>query len=190
MMTGPPEEFTTLLKSWSDGNRTALDALTPVVYRELRKIARTKLNRERPDHTLQPTALIHEAYMRLVGHDQKQWHSRAHFFAVASEIMRQILVDHARRQGAAKRGLGLPKASFDDALSFAPEKGSLLLALDDALKELAAFDDRKSRVIGMKYFGGLSGEEISIALCISTSTVTRDIRMAEAWLHNYITGKS
>jgi RNA polymerase sigma-70 factor, ECF subfamily len=185
-----PSQFTILLRDWSGGNKAALGQLAPVVYRELRKLAASKLRRERSGHTLQPTALLHEAYLRLVHHDQEQWHSRSHFFAVASQIMREILVDYARRHHASKRGGDAEKVSLDEALSFAPERGATLLALDDALRELATFDERKSRLIELKYFGGLQRDEIAAALGVSSATITRESRLAEAWLHNYLTGPS
>lgn len=182
-----PGQFTLLLREWSHGDRAALDTLTPIVYDELRRLAAAKLSRERQGHTLQPTALIHEAYLRLVEHNQERWHSRAHFFSVASHIMREILVDHARKHSAAKRSGG-EAVTFDEAVSFAPERGALVVALDDALEELARFDERKSRLIELKYFAGLSGEELAQALGISISTVTRESRLAEAWLHRYLAG--
>jgi RNA polymerase sigma factor (TIGR02999 family) len=181
-----PREFTLLLQDWSGGNKAALDQLTPIVYHELRKLASAKLNRERDGHTLQPTALIHEAYLRLVGHNQSHWHSRAHFFSVA--IMREILVDNARKHRAGKRGGGAEKVVLDENL-FAPERGGALIALDDALGELARFDERKSRLIELKYFGGLQLEEIGEALGVSRATVVREARTAEAWLHNFLTGR-
>lgn len=187
--SGDSHDVTLLLRNWSSGDRAALDQLTPVVYRELRSIALSKLRAERAGHTLQPTALLHEAYLRLVKHGQEEWHSRAHFFAVASAIMREILVDHARKHNAAKRGSGLAGVALDEAFSFAPERGSLLLALDDALSELNTFDERKSRLIQLKYFGGLTGDEIAEVLQISRSTVTRECRLAEAWLYNYLHAK-
>jgi RNA polymerase sigma-70 factor (ECF subfamily) len=183
-------QFTILLRDWSGGNKAVLEQLAPVVYQELRKLAASKLRRERSGHTLQPTALIHEAYLRLVHHDQDHWHSRSHFFAVASQIMREILVDHARRHHASKRGGGADKVSLDEALSFAPERGATLIALDDALRELATFDERKSRLIELKYFGGLQRDEIAEALGVSSATITRESRLAEAWLHNYLTATS
>jgi RNA polymerase sigma factor (TIGR02999 family) len=179
------QPITALLQDWRKGNKAALDALTPVVYQELRKIARARLVGERADHTMQPTALIHEAYLRLVDHDQHEWRSRAHFFAMASHLMREILIDHARKNRAAKRGGG-EKVQFDEALSLAPEREALLVALSDGLDELARFDERKARLIELKYFGGLSGEEIAEALGISISTITRESRLAEAWLRRYL----
>jgi len=180
-----PSEFTLLLRKWSAGDASALADLMPVVYEELRRLAAARLRSERSAHTLQATALIHEVYLKLVHHDQKEWHSRAHFFSVASQIMREILVDNARKHRAAKRGG--EKAPMEEAISFAPERGRALLELDDALNELAGFDGRKSRLIELKYFGGLTGEEISQALGISISTITREMRLAEAWLQARLT---
>lgn len=180
-------QFTTLLQKWSQGDKSALPALTPVIYRELRKLAAANLARERRDHTLQPTALIHEAYLKLVEHKQDKWYSRAHFFSVASQIMREILIDYARKHRAAKRGGGQEKLSLEDAVVFAPQRSEVLLELDDALQELAKIDERKAHLIELKYFGGLSGVEIAQVLRISISTVTRDCRLAEAWLQRYLT---
>lgn len=184
-----PREFTLLLREWSGGNKGALDQITAAVYRELRTLAAAKLRREPSGHTLQPTALIHEAYLRLIGHDQDRWHSRAHFFSVASQIMREILVDHARKHRAAKRGGGANRVPFDEALPMARERGASLIAIDDALTELAAFDERKSRLIELKFFGGLQGEEIATALGLSRATVTRESRLAEAWLHSRLSAE-
>jgi RNA polymerase sigma factor (TIGR02999 family) len=181
-------DFTRLLREWTHGNKQALDEITPLVYQELRKLAAVRLRDERNDHTLQPTALIHEAYLKLVDHSQEKWNSRAHFFSVASQVMREILVDHARKHRAAKRSGG-EKLPLDEAASFAPERGQALLDLDDALRELARLDERKSLLIELKYFGGLSGQEIADALGISISTITRESRLAELWLHRYLTGK-
>jgi RNA polymerase sigma factor (TIGR02999 family) len=182
--------FTLLLRKWSDGSKDVLDHLTPAIYEELRRLAISRLRQERAGHTLQPTALLHEAYMRLIDHKQKEWHSRAHFFSVAGRIMREILVDHARARQAVKRGGDDVKVTLSEAISFAPERAANVIALDDALRELASFDERKSRVVELKYFGGLETEEIAEALGISRSTVTREARLAEAWLHNYLTGVS
>jgi RNA polymerase sigma factor (TIGR02999 family) len=176
---------TLLLKDWSRGNSAALDALTPIVYRELRRLAGARLKDERSEHTLQPTALIHEAYMKLVGHDQQEWHSRSHFFSVATQIMREILVDYARKNRAAKRGGG-EKIPLNEAISVTPKRCQLLIELDDALRELSGKDVRKARLIELKYFGGLSSEELAEALDISVSTVTRESRMAEAWLRRHM----
>ncbi len=183
------KQLTQLLVSWSDGNKQALDLLTPLVYGELRKVAYGYLNRESSQATLQPTALVHEAYMRLVAQDLPDWKSRAHFFAVASQLMRQILVDHARKFRSQKRGSGAVKAPFEDALHVAQGRTSDVIALDDALTELAKFDERKSKVVELRFFGGLSKEETAQTLGISLATVGREQRLAEAWLHDYMTQK-
>jgi RNA polymerase sigma factor (TIGR02999 family) len=157
----------------------------PVVYAELRRLAGSRLRNERAGHTLQATALVHEAYLRLVDHNQRHWHGRAHFFSVASRIMREILVDSARKHRAAKRGEG-KKAVWGESLAAAPERSPSLERLDDALKEMSRFDERKGRLIELKYFGGLTGEEISAVTGVSISTITREMRLAEAWLENYL----
>jgi RNA polymerase sigma factor (TIGR02999 family) len=180
------QPITVLLDSWRNGDTAALDAVTSAVYQELRKIARSRLRSERSDHTLQPTALVHEAYVRLIGHDQQEWRSRAHFYAVAAHIMREILVDHARKRGAQKRSAG-EKVEFDEAFAVTPQQDALLLQLSEGLDELAKFDERKARLIELKFFAGLEGKEISEVLGISTSTITRESRLAEAWLQNYLT---
>ncbi len=180
-------QFTGLLKDWQDGRKEALDELTPVVYQELHRIAAAFLSRERRGNTLQPTALIHEAYLKLVNHDQQEWHSRAHFFSVACHIMRQILAKHARDKHALKRGGGGARVTLDEAVVMAPERGEVFVALDDALTELGKIDARKAKLIELKYFGGLKGEEIAEVLGISVPTVTRDCRHAEAWLQAYLT---
>jgi RNA polymerase sigma-70 factor, ECF subfamily len=156
----------------------------PVVYQELHKIAGGYLRNERPGHTLQPTALIHEAYLRLIRQDLPEWQSRKHFYGVAAQLMRQILVEHARAQATAKRGGGAQQLALDEALDYSPDKAAELLALDDALKSLAAFDERKSRLIELRYFGGLSMEETAEALEVSLSTIVREQRLAQAWLRN------
>lgn len=187
-MEGPEsQQITQLLQDWREGKKTALDQLTPLVYKELRKLAVAYLRRDRPDHTLQPTALIHEAYIRLVNQDLPDWKSRTHFFGVAANLMRQILVDHARKHYAAKRGAGLKKVTLEDALVFSEEKGSELLLLDEALTQLAVVDPRKARVIELRYFAGLSVNETAEALGISVATTGRDLRMAEAWLRRELT---
>jgi RNA polymerase sigma-70 factor, ECF subfamily len=176
-------QVTQLLLDWSRGERAALDELMPLVYQELRKLASSYLRSERPDHTLQPTALIHEAYLRMVGHDMPQWQSRAHFFGVAARLMRQILVEHARTRHARKRGGDQQKISLDDAPQvFAQTDAVALLALDDALTKLAAFDERRSRILEMRSFGGMSVEETAAALGVSEATVKREMRLAQAWI--------
>jgi RNA polymerase sigma-70 factor, ECF subfamily len=184
------KQVTRLLLEWQKGNKLALDELTPLLYQELRRLAAGYLRRERTDHTLQPTALIHEAYLRMVGNETPAFESRAHFFGVAAQLMRQILVDHARAQRAAKRGGGGPKLPLEEAAVFAKERPGELVALDDALRELAAFDERKSKVVEMKFFGGLSAEEIAVASGISVATVGRELRLAQAWLHRAISSGS
>jgi len=178
----PSKEVTQLLIDWKQGNQAALDQLTPLVYQELRRLAQSYLRRERSDHTLQATALIHEAYVRLVDQGQPAWESRIHFFGIAAQLMRQILVDHARGHRAAKRGGGAPKLSLDEALVFSHEKSRALVDLDDALRELAGFDERKSRIVELRFFGGLSIEEIAESQNISVATVGRELRLANAWL--------
>ena len=183
MQTPQSNQVTQLLLDWSRGNGAALDELMPLVYQELRKLARAYLRSERPDHTLQPTALIHEAYLRMVGKDMPQWQSRAHFFGVAARLMRQILVEHARTRHAAKRGGDQQKISLDDAPQvFAQTDAAELLALDDALTKLAAFDERRSRILEMRSFGGMSVEETAQALGVSDTTVKREMRLAQAWI--------
>jgi RNA polymerase sigma factor (TIGR02999 family) len=181
-------EFTLLLERWSGGDNSALKVLTPVVYKELHRLAAANFARERPGHTLQCTALIHEAYIKLVEHKQDQWHGRAHFFSMASRIMRQILISHARKNHAQKRGSGQQAAVFDEALGVPLEDSEMVLSLHDALNELAKVDERKARLIELKYFGGLSGAEIEQALHISVATITRESRLAEAWLQRYLSG--
>jgi RNA polymerase sigma factor (TIGR02999 family) len=177
-----PDEITGFLLRWSRGDRAALDQLMPVVYEELHKLARGYLCRERPDHTLQPTALINEAYLRLVKQDFPEWQSRKHFYGVAAQLMRQILVDYARARGADKRAAAGQQFSLDEALTISDEKAAELVALDDALVALAKFDERKVRIIELRHFGGLSLEETATALGISIPTIGREMRLACAWL--------
>jgi RNA polymerase sigma factor (TIGR02999 family) len=182
-------DVTRLLSEWSAGNQAALDELTPLVYAELHSRARNYLRRERPDHTLQPTALINEAYLRMVNDRPPEWNGRSHFLAVASRVMRQILVDHARRHVAEKRGSGAANVSLDEALVPAHSDSSDLMALDQALTKLAEFDERKSRIVEMRYFGGCTVEETAEALGIATITVIRETRLAEAWLRRTMQGE-
>jgi len=173
-------EVVLLLAEWAKGNQKALDDLTPLVYRELRHLAASYLRKERQGHTLQPTALVHEAYVRLVDQTNPTWQSRSHFFGVAARLMRQILVDHARRKQAGKRaGIKVP---LDEAVSFQQERNRDLVALDSGLTALEKLDPRKCKAVELRYFGGLSMEEIAQTLEVSTITVHRDLRMAEAWL--------
>jgi RNA polymerase sigma factor (TIGR02999 family) len=185
----PRNEVTQLLVAWANGTKEALDMLTPLVYSELHKLAASYLRRERDAATLQPTALVHEAYLRLVAQDLPDWRSRAHFYGVAAHLMRQILVDNARKHRSEKRGGGAPKAPLEEAISLAPEDPATVIALDDALHALAAVDERKCRVIELRFFGGLSIEETAQALEISVATVGREQRLAEAWLHRELSGE-
>ncbi len=175
-------EVTLLLAEWAKGNQQALDKLTPLVYKELRQLAASYLRKERQGHTLQPTALVHEAYLRLVDQKNPSFRDRSHFFGVAARLMRQILVDHARRRQAGKRaGLKVP---LEEAVSFQQERSRDLVALDSGLNALEKLDARKCKAVELRYFGGLSMEEIAQALDVSPVTVRRDLRMAEAWLHH------
>jgi RNA polymerase sigma-70 factor (ECF subfamily) len=175
-------EVTRLLAEWANGNQQALEDLTPLVYRELRQLAAGYLRKESPGHTLQPTALVHEAYLRLVDQKSPDWEGRAHFFGVAARLMRQILVDHARRRQAGKRAV--LKVSLQEAVSFQPERSRDVVALDSGLRALEKLDPRKCKAVELRYFGGLSMDEIAQALEVSPVTVRRDLRMAEAWLHH------
>src|SRR5262249_45202280 len=177
---------TELLAQWANGDEQALNQLTPIVYKELRKLAAAYLRREQHGHTLQPTALVHEAYLRMVDQKKPDFQNRSHFFGVAARLMRQILVDHARRRHAAKRS-GLP-APLDLVVSFEKERGEDLLALDRGLCALEKYDPRKCKAVELRYFVGLSMEEIAQALKLSEITVRRDLRMAEAWLQREIEG--
>ncbi|MBL8209454.1 MAG: sigma-70 family RNA polymerase sigma factor [Bryobacterales bacterium] len=185
-MANPAEgrsEVTQLLIDWRQGDQQALERLTPLIYNELRRLAAGYLARERAAATLQPTALVAEAYIRLVGQELPEFRSRSHFFGVAAHLMRQVLVDHARKFRSQKRGGGQAKVSIDEALSFSPDRGGDIIALNDALDALAKIDERKCKVIEMRFFGGLSVEETAEALGISVATVGREQRVAEAWLY-------
>ena len=182
MQRGPSSPVTALLVRWRGGDREALDALIPLVYSELQRIARHYLHNERPGHTLQSTALVHEAYVRMIVQDVPQWQNRAHFFAVAAQLMRQILVDHARGYRAAKRGGGACKLALDEAEERPLPVDVDIVALDDALKTLAEMDPQQSRVVELKFFGGLSIDDTAEVLGISSSTVKRDWITARAWL--------
>ena len=180
----PGDSITKLLIEVSNGDRNAVDLLLPVIYDELRKLAANYLRRERPDHTLQPTALVHEAYLRLVDQTRVNWQNRAHFFGVAAQIMRRLLVDHARKHNAEKRGQDFQKLSLDENIDRAVERSSELVALDDALKALAAFDEQKARMVELRYFGGLSIEETADVLGVTPTTIKRHWRLAKAWLYS------
>ena len=179
----PPLEVTQLLQRWRKGDRAALDTLLPLIYKELQRLAHAQLRKERRDHTLQSAALVHEAYLRLIGVSPPRWESRTHFFAIAAQIMRQVLVDYARRRGAAKRGGGAATLSLEDATLPSRRSEVDIVALDDALKALATLDPRQSRVVELRFFGGLSLQEIAAALDIAPATVQRDWTTARAWLH-------
>ena len=181
MMPAPPE-VSQLLHAWSNGDQTARDKLIPLVYDELRQMARRYMERQRPGHTLQSTELIHEAYLRLVDQQDVHWQNRAHFFGVAAKAMRSILVDYARTKHAAKRGGEILQVSLDEAATVGTERTAELAALDDALEHLATFDPRKCQVVEMRYFGGLTVEETAEVLHVSPETVARDWRLARTWL--------
>jgi RNA polymerase sigma-70 factor, ECF subfamily len=178
----PSGSVTGLLHAWRAGDEAALERLTPLVYQELRRIARRSLRREREGHSLQATALVHEAYMRLVDARHVDWHDRVHFFSMAARLMRRVLVDHARARHRRKRGGGAAPLPLTDARVGSLGKGEDLLALDDALRALATLDLRKSRVVELRFFGGLSVAETAAALSVSADTVMRDWKLARAWL--------
>ncbi|HEX5230186.1 MAG TPA: sigma-70 family RNA polymerase sigma factor [Bryobacteraceae bacterium] len=188
-MSNPSDQdVTQLLIQWSRGDSAALEALVPLVYDELRRLAQLYLSREKPGHTLSSTALVHEAYLRLVRQTDVTWQNRAHFFAVAARMMRRILVDHARKHAYAKRGGGAMTISLDETVASAPERELDLVALDDALEALAKLDERQSRMVELRFFGGLSIEETSEVLGVSAPTVKREWASARAWLYREISG--
>jgi RNA polymerase sigma factor (TIGR02999 family) len=176
---------TGLLRAWHGGDETALAELVPAVYDELRRMAAAHMRRERPGHTLSPTALVSEAFLRLTGSEHPAWEDKVHFFAIAARYMRQILVDHSRRRAAGKRGGGARPVTFDEAL-VAGDRPEDLVALDEALEALAAVDERRAKVVELFYFGGMEHKEIAHALGMHPSTVARDLRFAEAWLHRHL----
>lgn len=185
-MDGPSvsqQEVTDLLVRWSHGDEDALAALTPVVYEELRRLAHHHMGGQRPDHTLQTTALVNEAYLRLAGQTNPTWQNRAHFFAVAAQAMRQILVSYARSQRAQKRGGGALKVDLDEAALVSPEESKEIVDLHEALERLASLDSRKAQVVELKYFGGLNYDEMAEVLKISRVTVRRDWEFAKVWLY-------
>ena len=191
IQSGPvsdPAPVTALLKAWGAGDEAALEALLPHVEAELRRLARVYMARERVGHTLQTTALVNEAYLRLVDARKVAWQDRAHFLGIAARLMRRVLVDHARTRGVKKRGAGGHKVELDEAMAVTPAPDVNLLALDRALEALAAVDDRKSRVIEMRYFGGMTVEETAEALRVSPDTVKRDWRLAKLWLLRELEG--
>lgn len=184
MTTPPRQEVSQLLIDWSNGNQAALDKLMPLVDRELHRLAHHYMRRENAGHTLQTTALVNEAYLKLIDQKHVHWKNRAHFFALSAQLMRRILVDHARGRQYAKRGGGAQRISFDEALVISPERGTDLVALDEALSKLTSIDPRKGKVVELRFFGGLSVEETAEALAVSTVTVMREWSMAKAWLYN------
>ncbi len=176
-------EITRLLGEWKAGDESARERLIPALYGELHRMAERYMRQERAGHTLQATALVNEAYMRLVQGELPDWESRAHFFGVAAHLMRQLLVEHARKNKAVKRGSGETRLALDEGLTFAPEQSRQVVELDDALRGLAALDERKCQIIELRYFGGLKVEEVAELLGISVATVGREQRMAQAWLY-------
>lgn len=180
-----PQQVTQLLVDWSNGDQAALSQLMPLVYEELHRLAHHYMGRERPDHTLQTSALVNEAYLRLADQKDLHWQNRAQFFGLAARLMRHILVDHARRHTRAKRGQG-QKVALEDSVFLNPERGAELIALDDALNRLAALHPRKGQIVELKFFGGLTVEEIAEVLKVSPVTVMRDWSFAKSWLHREI----
>jgi RNA polymerase sigma factor (TIGR02999 family) len=181
-MDGEPRQVTQLLREWSRGNDSVFDDLSALVYDELHQLAAGYMRREKADHTLQPTALLHEAYLRLTGQKQPEWENRSQFFSFAAHLMRQILVDHARTKAAAKRGGDWQKVPLEQIDLRSNDRTVDLLALDEALDRLAAFDKRKAHILELRFFSGMTEEEIGAALGISVATIRRDLRFAEAWL--------
>lgn len=188
MTTVSQREITRLLADWAGGDRDALDRLAPLVHAELRRIARRQMGGERQGHTLQATALVNEAYLRLAGQEGFEWHGRSHFYAVCAQVMRHVLIDHARAHARDKRGGGAPHVSLDEAAVMSGEGASELVALDEALRELEEIDPRKGRVVELRYFAGLSIEETAEILNISPTTVRREWRRAKAWLYRALAG--
>jgi RNA polymerase sigma-70 factor, ECF subfamily len=187
-MEAAPHGVTQLLINWRNGDKAALDQLTPLVYEELRRLARGFMRKERSNHTLQTSALINEAYLKLADQDETNWQNRAHFFAVAAQIMRHILVDHARSYGYEKRGAGARRVGLDDAQVFSEERAGELVALDEALTNLATVDPRKSRIVELRFFGGLNIDETAEIMELSPTTVQREWRAAKGWLQRFIKG--
>jgi RNA polymerase sigma-70 factor, ECF subfamily len=186
-MTQSPQQTTQLLVAWGRGDQAARDELMPLVYEELRRLAHHYMKQERPDHTLQTSALVHEAYVRLVGQKEIHWQNRAHFFGIAARLMRQILVDYARKRRYAKRGGDERRVSLDEANILSKERAADVVALDEALKSLAEIDPRQSQIVELRFFGGLSIEETAEVLGVSPGTVMADWTIAKAWLHRAIT---
>jgi RNA polymerase sigma-70 factor (ECF subfamily) len=188
-MTSLTEEITQLLTNWGQGDETVLERLVPLVYPELRRMARRQMARENPNHTLQTSALINEAYLKLVDRQGTDWQNRAHFFAVAAQVMRHILIDHARRRLYDKRGGGAQHLALEEAEIISDERTAELLVLDEALRTLTNLDARRSQIVELKFFGGLNAEEIAEVMSISPATVQREWRAAKAWLRHTMTSK-
>jgi RNA polymerase sigma factor (TIGR02999 family) len=188
-MEPSPHEISRLLADWTNGDQAALDKLMPLVYDELRRLAHHYMSRERPDHTLQTTALVNEAYLRLVDQNKARWQNRAQFFGIAAQMMRRILVDHARSNARAKHGGGVRKVSLEEVAILSPERAADVMALDEALKRLAENDPRKCQIVELRYFGGMTVEETAELLKISPITVKRDWLVAKAWLHREISNE-
>src|SRR5437588_1012449 len=182
VMKSSSHEVTQLLTDWGNGNQAAADKLMPLVYEELRRLAHQYMNKERPGHTLQTSGLVNEAYLRIIDQSQVHWQNRAHFFGIAAQMMRRILVDYARNRQYAKRGGGARQVSLDEAMIVSEERSAEVIALDDALKGLTQFDPRKSQIVELRFFGGLSIEETAEILKVSPGTVMRDWTLAKAWL--------
>ena len=189
MKTQTQADVTRLLINWTNGDKKSLEALMPLVYGELHRLAKRYLRRERSDHTLQSTALVHEAYLRMVDQKGMQWQNRAHFFAVAAQMIRRILVDHARTHNAEKRGGGALKLELDEAIGVPQRRDLNLVALDDAMNTLAEMDPQQGRIVELRFFGGLSIEETAEVLGISPATVKRDWAVAKAWLYRDLSGR-
>ena len=187
-MTASPHQVTQLLKDWSDGDEAARDKLMPLVYDELHRLAHRYMGRERAGHTLQTSGLVNEAYLKLIDQSHVEWQNRAHFFGIAAQMMRRILVDYARSRGYAKRGGNAHQVSLDEEALVSEERAADFVALDDALTSLAAIDPRKSRIVELRFFSGLSIEETAKILAVSPGTVMRDWTLAKAWLRREMTG--
>jgi len=188
-MDSPSPNITQLLIAWGNGNQAAMDNLAPLVHKELHRVAARHMAGERPGHILQTTALVNEAYLRLIDWKNVQWQNRAHFFGLAAQIMRRILVDHARTRNSAKRGGDALQVTLSEAAGVAMQRTTDMVALDDALKTLETLDPRQSKVVELRFFGGLSLEETAEALRVSVATVRRDWSLAQAWLYRELTGK-
>src|SRR5262249_43349177 len=184
------QEVTLLLQAWSDGDPTAPEKLAPLIYAELKRLARRYMRREKPGHTLGTGAVLNEAYLRAADSEKARWENRSHFYAVAAELMRRVLVDHARTRASQKRGAGVRPIALEEGMVIAPERSPDLVALDEAMKRLAEFDQRKSKVVELRFFGGLSVEETAAVLDVSPFTVIRDWNFAKAWLQREIRNRN